>query len=114
MDGTRNYSSMHQITKTGAWLKDDAGKSGLRRKLFGRAPWVRKESGDSFSSVTSSVREILKGETPPPSLGSSYSSCMFISTHDYQDLNTNLKQYTSIVLMTNSREGYVLAKSKKL
>ncbi|KAH7238383.1 hypothetical protein BKA59DRAFT_245472 [Fusarium tricinctum] len=70
-DGTRNYSSMHQITKTGAWSNDDTSKLRLRRKLFGRAPWVRKESGDSFSSVTSSVREILKGETPPPSLSSS-------------------------------------------
>ncbi|SPJ81537.1 uncharacterized protein FTOL_08942 [Fusarium torulosum] len=70
----QNYSSLHQVTKTGAWLKDNTSKPGLRRKLFGRAPWVRKESGDSFSSVTSSMREILKGETPPPSLVSSRSS----------------------------------------
>ncbi|KAF4450895.1 hypothetical protein F53441_6034 [Fusarium austroafricanum] len=74
MDSTGNYSSMLQITKTGSWLKDDVGKPKLRQKLFGKAPWVRKESGDSFSSVTSSVREILKGETPPPSEGSSYTS----------------------------------------
>ncbi|KAF5634511.1 uncharacterized protein FTJAE_6718 [Fusarium tjaetaba] len=76
MDGTRNYSSMLQITKTGSWFKDDAAKPKLRRRLFGRAPWARKESADSFSSVTSSVREILKGETPPPSAASSYTSCM--------------------------------------
>jgi hypothetical protein len=60
------------------------------------------------------MREILKGETPPPSLVSSRSSCMSISIYDYQDLNTNLKQYASIVLITNSLEGYVLAKPKKL
>ncbi|KAF5570323.1 hypothetical protein FPANT_13766 [Fusarium pseudoanthophilum] len=74
MDGTGNYSSTLQITKTGSWFKDDAAKPKLRRRLFGRAPWARKESADSFSSVTSSVREILKGETPPPSAASSYTS----------------------------------------
>ncbi|KAF4335947.1 hypothetical protein FBEOM_10216 [Fusarium beomiforme] len=60
MDGTGNYARMVQITKTGSWLKGDVGKTKLRRRLFGRAPWARKESTDSFSSVTSSVREILK------------------------------------------------------
>ncbi|RYC93343.1 hypothetical protein BFJ63_vAg3940 [Fusarium oxysporum f. sp. narcissi] len=60
MDGTGNYSSVLQITKTGSWLKDDVGKPKLRRRLFGRAPWARKESADSFSSVSSSMREILK------------------------------------------------------
>ncbi|KAF9772041.1 hypothetical protein IL306_010304 [Fusarium sp. DS 682] len=74
MDGTGNYARMVQITKTGSWLKDDVGKTKLRRRFFGRAPWARKESADSFSSVTSSVREILKGETPPPSVVSSYTS----------------------------------------
>ncbi|KAF5708359.1 hypothetical protein FMUND_10630 [Fusarium mundagurra] len=74
IDGTGNYSSTLQITKTGSWSKDDVAKPKLRRRLFGRAPWARKESADSFSSVTSSVREILKGETPPPSAASSYTS----------------------------------------
>ncbi|XEV05774.1 hypothetical protein FSHL1_011061 [Fusarium sambucinum] len=74
MDGTRNYTSMHQITKTGSWFKDDVSRTKLRRRFFGRPPWGRKESADSYSSVTSSVREILKGETPPPSLGSSSAS----------------------------------------
>ncbi|RKL40893.1 hypothetical protein BFJ70_g5318 [Fusarium oxysporum] len=60
MDGTGNYSSVLQITKTGSWLKDDVGKPKLRRRLFGRAPWARKEPADSFSSVSSSMREILK------------------------------------------------------
>ncbi|CAF3511508.1 unnamed protein product [Fusarium graminearum] len=74
---TRNYTTMHQITKTGSYFKDDVSRIKLRRRFFGRPPWGRKESGDSYSSVTSSVREILKGETPPPSLGSSSASCMF-------------------------------------
>ncbi|KAH7248859.1 uncharacterized protein BKA55DRAFT_388381 [Fusarium redolens] len=60
MDGAGNYSSMLQITKTDSCLKDDVVKPKLRRRLFGRAPWARKESADSSSSVTSSVREILK------------------------------------------------------
>ncbi|KAI1042876.1 hypothetical protein LB505_000930 [Fusarium chuoi] len=79
MDGTGNYSSTLQITKTGSWFKDDAVKPKLRRRLFGRAPWARKESADSFSSVTSSVREILKGETPPPSAVSSYTSSVNVN-----------------------------------
>ncbi|KAG8358298.1 hypothetical protein FVEN_g4250 [Fusarium venenatum] len=74
IDGTRNYTSMHQITKTGSWFKDDVSRTKLRRRFFGRPPWGRKESADSYSSVTSSVREILKGETSPPSLGSSSTS----------------------------------------
>ncbi|KAJ4006744.1 hypothetical protein NW752_010746 [Fusarium irregulare] len=60
MNGTENYSSMHQVTKTGAWYKDDVSKTKLRRRFFGRPPWTRKQSADSYSSVTSSVREILK------------------------------------------------------
>ncbi|KAF5243057.1 hypothetical protein FANTH_8384 [Fusarium anthophilum] len=49
-------------SQRGSWLKDDAAKPKLRRRLFGRSPWARKESAGSFSSVTSSVREILKAE----------------------------------------------------
>ncbi|KAF4970780.1 hypothetical protein FSARC_2250 [Fusarium sarcochroum] len=84
MDGTGNYSSIHQITKTGNWQKDSVRKSKIRRKLFGRAPWVRKESGDSYTSVTSSVREILKGETPPSSPFSSYTSSLHANCVDSQ------------------------------
>ncbi|KAG4252636.1 hypothetical protein FPRO04_02419 [Fusarium proliferatum] len=67
-------SAIPQHVHQCSWFKDDAVKPKLRRRLFGRAPWARKESADSFSSVTSSVREILKGETPPPSAASSYTS----------------------------------------
>ncbi|KAF4478514.1 hypothetical protein FAGAP_12376 [Fusarium agapanthi] len=47
-------------SQRGSLLKDDVVKPKLRRRLFGRAPWARKESAESFSSVTSSVSEILK------------------------------------------------------
>lgn len=53
------------LTKAGPWFKDESGTSKIKRKLFGKAPWHRKESGDSFSTVASSVREVLRGETPP-------------------------------------------------
>jgi hypothetical protein len=33
--------------------------------LFGKAPWHRKESGETVSSVTSSVMEVLRPKTPP-------------------------------------------------
>ena len=74
MNGTSNYSSMHQITKMGAWFKDDISKTKLRRRFFCRPPWIRNKSSDSYSSVTSSVREILKGEMQPPSLSPSCAS----------------------------------------
>lgn len=34
------------------------------RKLFGLAPWQRKMSKESNTSVSSSVREIIRGHTP--------------------------------------------------
>ncbi|RSL71891.1 hypothetical protein CEP54_000997 [Fusarium duplospermum] len=60
MDGAGNYHSIHQVTKSGTWFKDDLGKVKLRRKLFSKAPWSRKESSDSYSSMASSMRETLK------------------------------------------------------
>ncbi|RGP80843.1 hypothetical protein FLONG3_991 [Fusarium longipes] len=67
----RREETPHPATPERSWFKDDVSRTKLRRRFFGRPPWARKESADSYSSVTSSVREILKGETPPPSLGSS-------------------------------------------
>ncbi|KAG8669071.1 hypothetical protein FPOAC1_008458 [Fusarium poae] len=60
MDGTRNHTSIHQITKIGSWFKDDVSITKLRQRFFGRSPWGREGSVNSYSSVTSSVREILK------------------------------------------------------
>ncbi|KAH7275194.1 hypothetical protein NW759_005241 [Fusarium solani] len=60
MDGAGNYHSVHQVTKSGTWFKDDLGKVKLRRKLFSKAPWSRKESSDAYSSMASSMRETLK------------------------------------------------------
>ncbi|KAJ3518316.1 hypothetical protein NM208_g14558 [Fusarium decemcellulare] len=84
MDRTGNYQSIRQVTKTGTWSKDETSKSNLRRKLFGKAPWVRKESAESFSSVASSVREILKGETPNSSPVTSNSSTLRVECIDNQ------------------------------
>ena len=55
-------SSSH---KFGTWLKDENGNFSITRKLFGKAPWRRKESESSWSSVASSVRQVLQGPTPP-------------------------------------------------
>ncbi|KAI0132065.1 hypothetical protein BJ170DRAFT_592046 [Xylariales sp. AK1849] len=35
-----------------------------RRKLFGLSPWHRKPSNESDHSVSSSIRDVLRGETP--------------------------------------------------
>lgn len=69
---------MHQITRMRAWFKDDVSKTKVRRRFLGRPPWIRKQSTGSYSSVTSSVREILKGEMPPPFLGLSCDSRIFL------------------------------------
>ncbi|KAF7559902.1 hypothetical protein G7046_g4235 [Stylonectria norvegica] len=61
-DLTRSYLNVHATTNR---LKEELGKAKLTRKLFGKAPWHRKMSGGSFSSVTSSVREALRSGTPP-------------------------------------------------
>ena len=45
------------------WLRDERGKFKITRKVFGKAPWHRKESGDSVSSVSGSIREVLQGGT---------------------------------------------------
>jgi hypothetical protein len=37
------------------------------RKLFGRAPWHRKLSKESNDSVSSSIRDMIRGRTPDPS-----------------------------------------------
>ncbi|KAL7913196.1 hypothetical protein GGI35DRAFT_476997 [Trichoderma velutinum] len=77
VEGARKFLASQNISKTGTWFKDEFHTSKIGRKLFGRAPWYRKESGDSFTSVSSSIRAVLKGKTPPASpatLGLSHTS----------------------------------------
>uniref|UniRef100_A0A8H7NN38 Uncharacterized protein n=1 Tax=Bionectria ochroleuca TaxID=29856 RepID=A0A8H7NN38_BIOOC len=62
-------------SKSASWFKDEHGTSKFSKKIFfGKAPWHRKESGDSCSSVASSVREILRGSTPPGTPVSGYTA----------------------------------------
>ncbi|KAH7150128.1 hypothetical protein B0J13DRAFT_284190 [Dactylonectria estremocensis] len=68
-----SHHTPNSLTNAVAWLKDESGTFKLKRKLFGKAPWHRKESGESFSSVASSVREVLRSETPPSTPMSDYS-----------------------------------------
>lgn len=65
VDSIRNFLFPHSVGKTGVWLKDELGPSRITRKLFGKAPWHRKESAESYNSVSSSIRDVLKGRTPP-------------------------------------------------
>ncbi|KAH6610559.1 hypothetical protein Trco_000579 [Trichoderma cornu-damae] len=65
VEGTKKFLASQSISKTGTWFKDELHTSKIGRKLFGKAPWHRKESGDSFTSVSSSIRAVLKGKTPP-------------------------------------------------
>ncbi|KAH7319904.1 hypothetical protein B0I35DRAFT_223120 [Stachybotrys elegans] len=68
VDGARSFLYAQSISKTGSW-KDERGNSKRGRKLFGRAPWHRKESHDTLSSVSSSVRDIIRAGTPPATPG---------------------------------------------
>ncbi|EGX96211.1 RNA polymerase II accessory factor, Cdc73 [Cordyceps militaris CM01] len=55
------------LGKTGTWLREEFGSGKRTKKIFGRAPWNRKDSTATFSSVSSSIREVLRGYTPPAS-----------------------------------------------
>ena len=65
IDGARRFLAAPSITKTGTWFKDELSNKRFTRKLFGKAPWHRKMSADSMSSVSSSVLEVLRSATPP-------------------------------------------------
>ncbi|KAM0253291.1 hypothetical protein ACHAQJ_007345 [Trichoderma viride] len=86
VEGTRKFLAAQNISKTGTWFKDELQTSKIGRKLFGKAPWHRKESGDSFISVSSSIRAVLKGKTPPATPanhGLSYASSYHLSNSPF-------------------------------
>ncbi|KFA48694.1 hypothetical protein S40293_08521 [Stachybotrys chartarum IBT 40293] len=63
---------VQSIMKTSTWLKDELHGSKIKKKFFGRAPWHHKDSVDSMSSVSSSVRDIIRDGTPPSTPRSDY------------------------------------------
>ncbi|KAF4488829.1 hypothetical protein CGCF415_v001008 [Colletotrichum fructicola] len=46
------------------FTKDAPNSSKSGQRWFGKSPWHRRDSNDTISSVTSSVREVLAGRTP--------------------------------------------------
>ena len=62
-----NTSSNNIGSGYGLSIADSGASSSTRlsRKLFGKTPWARNESLDSSLTVTSSVRDVLRGKTPP-------------------------------------------------
>ncbi len=75
------YFGTHlNVNKGSSTPKDEHGRIKFRRKVFGKAPWHRKESGDSVSTVTSSVGEILRGGTPPATPTPRATSCKLFET----------------------------------
>lgn len=70
------------LRKSGSWFRDEHGRpKTLARKVFGKPPWYRRESGDMTSSVSSSIHELLRGRTPPPTPVKEYVTpgCGFMS-----------------------------------
>ncbi|KAM3508073.1 hypothetical protein MY10362_001419 [Beauveria mimosiformis] len=63
----REGGAVPGLGKTGTWLREEFGSAKRAKKIFGRAPWNRKDSTATFSSVSSSIREVLRGDTPPAS-----------------------------------------------
>ncbi|UQC89577.1 Cdc73 family RNA pol II accessory factor [Colletotrichum lupini] len=65
-DVPKNISSS-PISKTLTWFtnKEDQRSTATGTSWFGKAPWHRKDSYDTISSATSSVRDFLAGKTPP-------------------------------------------------
>ncbi|PQK17325.1 hypothetical protein BB8028_0007g05200 [Beauveria bassiana] len=66
-DHTHHERAVPGLGKTGTWLREEFGSAKRAKKIFGRAPWNRKDSTATFSSVSSSIREVLRGDTPPAS-----------------------------------------------
>ncbi|KAG9259167.1 uncharacterized protein F5Z01DRAFT_746500 [Emericellopsis atlantica] len=61
IDGARQTHGV----RVGTWLEDDSTPPNASRRIFRKAPWHRKESGETLSSVSSSVRELIRADTPP-------------------------------------------------
>ena len=60
-----SYFNQTPIGRHGTLLEEgQKAASKGKRKLFGKAPWHRKESSKSASSAGSSIREILRGKSP--------------------------------------------------
>ncbi|KAK1699859.1 hypothetical protein BDP55DRAFT_209391 [Colletotrichum godetiae] len=60
-------ASSSPVSKTLTWFtnKEDQRSTATGMGWFGKAPWHRKDSNDTISSATSSVRDVLAGRTPP-------------------------------------------------
>ncbi|OAQ98467.1 hypothetical protein LLEC1_02951 [Akanthomyces lecanii] len=66
-DQAHHDKAIPGLGKTGTWLREEFGNGKKTMKIFGRAPWSRKDSSASFGSVSSSIRDVLRGDTPPAS-----------------------------------------------
>ncbi|ODA77975.1 hypothetical protein RJ55_06578 [Drechmeria coniospora] len=78
-------ASQKNAGKTGTWAGDEKATK-LSRKRFGKAPWQQNDSGSSFISVDSSVRDLLLGPTPPATPTSSHGPDRGRPDHDaYSD-----------------------------
>ncbi|KAK1597330.1 uncharacterized protein LY79DRAFT_541304 [Colletotrichum navitas] len=60
-------TSTASVTKALSWFTNKEEQLGSKHGTgwFGKAPWHRKDSDETVSSVPSSVREVLAGKTPP-------------------------------------------------
>ncbi|WDK11573.1 hypothetical protein CGRA01v4_02852 [Colletotrichum graminicola] len=60
-------TSTASVTKALSWFTNKEEQPGSKHGTgwFGKAPWHRKDSDETVSSVPSSVREVLAGKTPP-------------------------------------------------
>ncbi|KAK1998678.1 hypothetical protein LX36DRAFT_656320 [Colletotrichum falcatum] len=60
-------TSTAPVTKALSWFIHKEEQTGSKHGTdwFGKAPWHRKDSDETVSSVTSSVREVLARKTPP-------------------------------------------------
>ncbi|KAK1964253.1 hypothetical protein LY78DRAFT_160503 [Colletotrichum sublineola] len=60
-------TSTAPLSKALSWFTNKEEQLGSKHRAgwFGKAPWHRKDSDETVSSVTSSVREVLAGKTPP-------------------------------------------------
>lgn len=77
LEGVKSY--LHALRASALSEQGTGGESvSLSRRLFGKAPWSRKKSDETNSSISSSTRYILAGRTPYMTPASSHPTRSFI------------------------------------
>lgn len=106
------HSSLGPLARVASLLRerDDVGSlsNGHKqrsRKLFGLAPWQRKLSKESNDSISSSIRDLIRGHTPNVSPASDNATVNSRNSLEYNELYPG---NVSIVFLSGSTKQVIL------